>query len=121
MGEFFKEVEFEMPESPAKPAAPPVVVWDPEILAEAVKRIEAEIEKIKNGTSEHSTYAVNPGDRGFPAMNAVKIFVADPSDRSFRGVSEILVQDFKVRAGTLFTALLKAARSEKEVNNAADN
>jgi len=108
--EFFKEVEFEMPPSPGLNPPKEVVTWDAEILKESMESIEAEIEKIKNGTSKHVTYAINPGKFPFPALNAMRIFVADPSDKTFQGIHDICRQDFGSRAGDLFYLALRSAR-----------
>ena len=114
MSEFFKEVEFVIPPDPSAPKAAPVVTWDKEVLAQALERIEAEIVKIRHGTSKHTTYAIDPGGFGFPSMHAVKVFVEEPSDKTFAGVPSILKQDFGPRAATLFKELLNAAREEQD-------
>lgn len=112
MSKFFKELEFDLPESPAEPK-PSEVVWDKVKLEKAFKQITQEVEKIKSGTSEYTTYAINPGSFGFPAINSVKIFVENPSDRAFKGIHDICKQDLGARAGDFFYRLLKSAREEK--------
>jgi len=111
MSEFFTEVEFDLPASPGLNPPKEVVTWDAKILKESMENIEGEIEKIKNGTSKHTTYAINPGKFGFPALNAMQIFVADPSDKTFKGIHDIARQDFGARAGDLFFMALRSART----------
>lgn len=111
MSKFFNEVEFKIPPNPATPE-PPKVVWHKNKLEQSFKKIASEIEKIKNGTSEYVAYAINPGRFGFPAENAMKIFIASPSDKAFIGIKDICCQDFGARAGNLFYELLKEAREE---------
>ena len=112
MSEYFKPVEFEEPKDPGHQRPKTIVKWDEEKLKEAWVQISAEIEKIKNGTSEYHPYAVNPGRFGFPAENAIKIFMSDPTDKAFDGIHAICRQDFSGRAGDHFHELLKACRSE---------
>lgn len=112
MSNYFKEVEFEDTLSPADQRPEMVVVWDEEGLKDALKAIQAEIAKIKVGTSEFTHYAINPSKFGFPAENAIKVFVADPSDRTFEGIEAISKQDLGALAGKEFVRLLREARKE---------
>jgi len=114
MSRFFEPVEFEPPKDPADQRPDKVVFWDPEKLAEAWKEIEVEIAKIKIGTSEYVSRAIDPGRFGFPAQNAMKIFISDPSDKAFEGIHAICRQDFMARAGDRFHKLLKDAREERD-------
>lgn len=111
MSEFFEEVEFNISPSPGKPESPKVT-WNKDKLQVALKEILSEISKIKGGTSKYTTYAINPGVFGFPAENAMKIFVENASDRTFKGIHDICRQDFGARAGDHFYELLKEAREE---------
>lgn len=113
MSRFFQELEFEEPkyEGVVKPKT--VAFWDKEKLKVALDQILDEIEKIKNGTSEFVPRAINPSKFGFPAENAVKIFVSNPSDKLFEGIREICIQDFMFRAGVYFHQLLKECREER--------
>jgi anthranilate phosphoribosyltransferase len=113
MSKFFTPVEFEEPEDPGHQRPATVVVWDKEKLDVAWTQIKEEIAKIKDGTSEYVPRAINPSHFGFPAANAVKIFIKDPSDKAFLGIRDICRQDFMGRAGDRFHELLKACREEK--------
>ena len=110
---FFKEVEFEIPPNPDEQKPKTVVVWDKDKLKAAFKEIEAELEKVKNGSSEYVPRAIDPGRFGFGAQNAMRIFVDDPSDKVFEGIHPICNQDFGAKAGNYFNGLLKEAREEK--------
>jgi hypothetical protein len=113
VSKFFEPVEFEEPKDPADNRPTTVVTWDKDMLDKAWEAISAEITKIKRGTSDFYKYAVNPGSFGFPAENSIKIFLDDPSDKTFEGIREICKQDFK-GAGEYFYQLLKACREEKD-------
>ena len=89
MSNFFKEVEFEDTVSPAEQRAKLRVVWDEDMLKSAFETIQTEIDQIKGGTHEMTTHAIQPSSFGFPAENAIKVFVKDPSDRTFEGIEEI--------------------------------
>ena len=112
MSDFFKPVEFEEPPDPADNRPKTRVVWDEEKLKAAHKMIKAELEKIRNGTSEYHPYAIEPSSFGFPAANQLRIFLTDPSDKLFKHFCQIACQDWGKRAGEHFAALLSAARSE---------
>lgn len=114
VSKFFNEVEFEMTPSPASQKPAKVVVWDKTKLDAAFEEITQELIKIKGGVSEFVPRAIDSGKFGFPAMNAIKIFLSDPSDKTFEGIPEITRQDWGARAGNHFTALLKAAREVKD-------
>lgn len=116
MSKYFEEVDFPVPPSPAEPPRP-VVVWDQEKLNEAFRLITLEIDKIRDGTSSLTTYPINPGSFTIPAINAIRRFVDNPSDKAYKGVHEICRQDFGARAGDAFHKLLRAARTET-LNNA---
>ena len=113
MSEFFKPVEFKEPPSPADNRPKTKVVWDEEKLQAAFKLIKKELEKIRSGTSEFTTYAIEPSSFGFPAANQLKIFLSDPSDKLFDHFKQIARQDWGKRAGDHFAALLSAARREE--------
>ena len=112
MSEFFKPVDFTFPEDPADNSPKIAVIWHREKLASALAEIEEEVVRIKNGTSDLVTYPIDPGAWGFPAMNALKIFVADPFEKDVLGLQAILKQDFSARAGDLFFKLVMEAREE---------
>lgn len=115
MSRFFNEVEFDDPNDDFQKLQKrgPRVIWDKDKLKKAYEEISHQISKIKNGTSDYTVYAVNPGSFGFPADNAIKIFISDPSDKAFEGVLEICRQDFGAKAGNHFHSLLKEARREE--------
>lgn len=112
MGEFFNEVEFEDTLSPAEQRSETRVVWDEDMLKSAFETIQTEIDQIKSGTHEMTIYAIQPSSFGFPAENAIKVFVKDPSDRTFEGIEEIASANWGARAGKHFVALLREARKE---------
>lgn len=111
---FFKSFAFKPKENPSKAQPKMIPIWDLEKLAEAEIGIELEIAKIKNGTSHYLNKAVDPGGFGFPAQNAIRIFIKKPSDKTFPGIKAIAKQDFGPRASAAFAALLYEARSEVE-------
>lgn len=112
MSEFFKPVEYELLKSPADQAPKIRVLWHREKLQSALEEIDEEIVRIKNGTSDFTTYAVNPGKHGFPARNVLVGFVADPADKALPDLRQICRQDFGARAGELFVKLILEAREE---------
>lgn len=113
MSRFFTEVEF--PDLPDTTHQRPekVTVWDAEKLAAAMDTIELELAKIKGGTSELVPRAIDPGKFGFPAQNAIKVFIRDPSDKVFDGIRPIANQDWGARMGKFVVETLLAARTEK--------
>jgi len=113
MSKFFQKLEFEEPEYEGVVKPKTIVFWDKEKLKTVLEQILSEIEKIKNGTSEFVPRAIHPSTFGFPAENAIKIFVSDPSDKHFEGIKEICRQDFMSRAGDYFHNLLKDCREER--------
>mgnify|MGYP003631448182 FL=1 len=114
MSKFFKSFEFKVKDDPSIAIPLKLVVWDLEKLAEIEADIELEITKIKNGTSLYLKRAIDPGGFGFPAQNAIRIFVKKPSDKSFPGIKAIARQDWGPQASVAFAAKLNAARSEIE-------
>ena len=115
MSRFFTEIEFEPSGNDDKPDYTKVA-WCGAKLKQALEEIEAEIEKIRHGTSELVPRAIDPGRFGFPAHNAIKVFISNPSDKTFEGIHAICRQDFTGRAGDKFYELLKAARSTDEAS-----
>lgn len=112
MSRLFTPVEFKEPEDPGHQKPKTKVVWDKEKLQMAWTKIEVEIKRIKSGSSDYVPRGINPGSFGFPAENAMKIFIENPIDKSFKGIKEICRQDFMSRAGDLFYDLLKECREE---------
>ncbi len=117
---FFTEVEFPFEPDPTNPRAESVVVWDPTKLKLALAQIELEVTKIIGGTSDYVPRAINPGAFGFPAMNAIKIFVNAPQDKTFPDIEQIANQDWGMRAGKHFASLLREARELKNVGEMTD-
>jgi hypothetical protein len=113
MSSLFEEVEFKVPKPPTDQKPEKIVAWDPEKLKEAAKKIEAEVEKIKLGTSEYRSHAVNPGSFGFPATNSLKVFLSGPNDERFKGFVQIAKQDWGALAAAEFRKILLSAREEK--------
>ena len=111
---FFKSFDFKVKENPSKSQPRMIPHWDLEKLAEVEITIEEEIAKIKNGTSLYLNKAVDPGGFGFPAQNAIRIFIKKPSDKTFPGIKAIAKQDFGPRASAAFASQLYEARSEIE-------
>jgi len=114
VNKFFKSFKFVPKENPSKALPKMIPVWDLEMLATAEITIEEEITKIKNGTSLYLNKAVDPGGFGFPAQNAIRIFIKKPSDKTFPGIKAIAKQDFGPRASAAFSAMLYEARTEVE-------
>lgn len=113
--EFFTEIDFIIEANPDDHQKPDtVVIWDDEKLKSAFKEIEIELQKIRGGISEYVPRAIDPGKFGFPAENAIKIFLLAPNDRGFEGVKQIAKQDWGARAANHFIALLKVAREVKK-------
>jgi len=113
--EFFKEVEFTIEPfrgDSNKPATK--VVWDEDKMKEAWATITTELSRIKGGTSEYYPRAVDPGSFGFPAANAIQIFMDNPSDKGFADLAGITTQDWGKKASVYFLGLLKAARGVQD-------
>lgn len=108
--EFFKPVEFPKTVSPGHQRPKTKVVWDADLLKEAKKAIDKECVKIRVGTSELVPHAIDNGRFGLPAHNAIKVFLEEPSDKTFAGIEPIARQDFGKRAGDYFVELLLKAR-----------
>lgn len=109
--EFFKEVEFSVESfggDSNKPATR--VYWDKAKLDKAYEDIKTELRRIKGGTSDYSPRAVDPGTFGFPADNAIRIFIDNPTDKGFKDLQGITVQDFGKKASVYFLGLLKVAK-----------
>lgn len=113
MSDFFKPVDYTIPDSPAEPA-PPAYVWDKEALKGAQMAILEEVERIRHGASEFTTYAIDPGKFNIPCLHVIEMFVNDPSDKAFQGTREICRQDFGARAGDHFHLLLAVCREETQ-------
>ena len=108
--EFFTPVRFPKTRSPADNRPKTKVVWDEDLLKEAEKSILLECAKIRVGTSKMVAGAIDNGRFGLPAENAIKVFLADPSDDTFAGIKDISRQDFGQLAGDYFVELLLKAR-----------
>ena len=111
MSDFFKPVDYVIPDSPALPESAPYV-WDKEALKGAHTMILDEVEKIRHGNSVFSTYAIDAGKFNIPSLHAVELFVEHPSDKAFLGIRDICRQDFGGRAGDYFHRLLQVCREE---------
>lgn len=114
----FKPVEFELPADPGIPPKPKVVTFDKDMVKEAADKIRQEFERIKGGTSEFTTYAINPGPFGFPCANRLKMFEADPTEKNLKAVYEIVLQDLGMRMAVFVSGLLEATKGG---NNGADS
>lgn len=110
---YFKEVEFELPEDPGErpQTKENKLLFDEEKLEGAVKAIKEEFVRFKDGTSDFTSYAINPGSFGFPAANRLSIFLKDPTQKNYLAFLEIAKQDFGARAATHFMDLLKEAKN----------
>lgn len=116
MSKFFTPIEFPVETDPQLPR-PTETVWDLEVVKAANAAILEEIEKLKSGTSQYSHYAIDPGKNGFPASNALKVFVRDPSDKLLKNFEDTAASTWGARAGKAFTAKLRAARITREVTH----
>jgi hypothetical protein len=111
---FFEPIEFKEPIDPSSNKPKEIVIWDKEQLKQAWEEIQKGIEQIKRGTFPGISVALDPGRFSWPAANAVKNFMEEPNDRNFKGIREILRQDFKASGGEKFyRLLLKCRRVEK--------
>ncbi|MCI0561344.1 MAG: hypothetical protein MN733_22895, partial [Nitrososphaera sp.] len=62
MSKFFEPVEFELDPDPGLPAPPPPPVkYDKEKVKVACEKIRQEFERIRTGTSDLTSYAIDPG------------------------------------------------------------
>jgi hypothetical protein len=112
---YFKEVEFELPKDPGENKKAPVdPKFNKERLDKAVAEIKAEFEKIRTGDSKLTTYAIEPGGFGFPAMHRLTIFHKDPTPENYQGFLEIAKQDLTRSAAIHFMELLKEAQEGLE-------
>jgi hypothetical protein len=110
--EFFTPIEFPTEVSPAEQKPKFKVEWDENHIADAKRAIDREVAKLRVGTSKLRTGAVDNGKFGTPCENAIKTFIAEPSDFTFDRVKELATQDYGQRVGDHFVSLLKKARRE---------
>lgn len=109
----FKEVEFELPTDPGENPRPPAgPKFNKEKLTKVIDEIKAEFEKIRGGNSELTTYAIDPGNFGFPSGNRLSMLQKEPSQENYRGFLEIAKQDLGRKAAIHFMELLKKAQEE---------
>jgi len=114
MSKYFQPVEFEIPKDPDLPRQT-TTIWHADKVAAAAAEIKAEVGRIKSGTSQYSTYAVDPGRFGFPAINALNAFVQNPTDKLLKNFEDTANSTFGARAGRDFTTKLRTAREVKDV------
>lgn len=115
MSKYFQEVEFELPKDPGEnPDPPQSLKFDSEKLTDAINEIRSEIEKIRRGESNLTTYAIDPGDFSFPTGNRLSIFHREPTLKNFTGLIEIAKQDLGVKAAKFFTVTINKAREEED-------
>lgn len=110
---YFKEVEFELSEDPGENPKPKnQFELDKEKLNEAYNQVVEEINRIRRGESEYTTYAIDPGDFGFPVMNRLKMLKDDPSKKNYVGFLEIAKQDLGIKAASYFMTLILKAKKD---------
>lgn len=116
MSKFFEEVEFKLGEDPGLPKPPPpATVYNPGKVKEAVEAIRQEFERIRTGTSDLCTYAIDPGRFANPVGENLKRFEFDPSDKTLAGFLQITKQDLGTRAAIHFMGLIDAAKEKTNV------
>lgn len=116
MSKFFQPIEFKVEPDHELPR-PTETVWDTSAIKLAEASIMAEIESLKAGTSQYSAYAIDPGKAGFPAVNALKVFVRGPTDALLKNFEATANSTFGARAGKAFTAQLRACMTTREVTH----
>lgn len=105
---YFKEIEFEMPEDPGAPVKKPEkVLFNKDKLETAIVEIKAEFERIREGTSALTTYPIDPTNFGFPASNRLTILEKDPTQKNYLAFLEIVKQDLGQRVAVYFMEVLK--------------
>jgi hypothetical protein len=110
---YFEEVEFEVSESPIATSRPTTkIVPNPDKLAMAVIQIYKDFEGIKNGTSDLVHYAVDNGNFGSPAGNALKRIEANPSVETIKAFVQLAGQDLGGKAQEHFRQLLASTLEE---------
>lgn len=118
MSKYFNEIKFTLNKDPAEPDRTPAPnLFDQKKLEVAEKEIQEEFKKIKNGTSNLVTYAINPGGFGFPAANLLRIFMSEPTEKNFKGFIDISKQDFGNLAAERFSNIMNNAREKKNESN----
>ena len=110
MSEYFDEVEFALPKDPNEQPKPKLGAYNATLVKLAVVEIKTEIDRIRVGASDLTTYAINPGSFGFPAKTCLEAFEKKPADKTFKDFVQIAHQDFGKSAGDHFAALLAATR-----------
>lgn len=110
---YFEEIEFEISKSPGSPVRPEKIIKaNSEKIEAAIKTIEAEMQKIKEGISDLTHYAIDPRTFGSPCGNALKAMKANPSLENIRGFVQLVGQDLGGAAQTYFKKLLAATLEE---------
>lgn len=111
--QYFEEVEFETTKSPGSPVRPEKIIKaNPEKIEAAIKTIEAEMQKIKEGNSKYTHYAIDAGNFGSPVGNGLKRMKTDPNLENIRGFVQLVGQDLGGAAQTYFKKLLAATLEE---------
>ena len=110
---YFKQIKLEYSDDPNTPKrSEPEKTFNAEKLKKAFDEITKEIGKIRKGTSDYHAYAIEPGSFGFPAANQLTIFMEKPSEKTYKALKEIVVQDFGALAGNHFMGLIDEARED---------
>jgi hypothetical protein len=111
MSKYFKEVELVTPVNPADTKPKTIKRFNKERLKGVFRKIDEELERVKNGVSTYTTYAIR-NSFGSPAENRLRIFKLDPTEDNYKAVLEITTQDFGVRLSDYFKELIEKTREE---------
>lgn len=111
--DYFKEVEFEVSESPIATQRPELVVKpNSEKIMVVLDQISVEMDKIKSGDSEFTHYAIDSGAFGSPVGNAFKRLQADQSVENIRAFVQLAGQDLGGMAQAHFKKMLASTLEE---------
>jgi len=112
---YFTPVEFNESNDPGAPVKPVTTTkFNDGKIKTAIEQIEAELEKVRTGKSEHTSYAIEPGRFGFPLVITLRIFQTDPTEKTYQGALQIAAQDL----GAKFAEFVKITLDEtKEFTN----
>ena len=115
MSKYFTEVEFVLPEDPGENARPkPKMTFDVDKIKEAAGKIQAAFEEIRSGSSDLTSYPIDPGNFSFPTGNRLSMLIKDPTEVNYIGFLEIAKQDLGLKAATQFMEWLKDAKEKND-------
>lgn len=103
---YFKEIELELPKDPNEQPKPKIMRFDKPAVEAAVDTILKEFELIRTGKSDLTTYAIDPGRFGFPAMSGLTQFQKNPTKDNLMGFIGVTKQTLGNKAAQAWILLL---------------